>query len=352
MRGDGCLMGYLLLIPISLFADENGQTGRRSAPASPQSTDLRNSPHMILFEAYDQDNWNLFVINANGSDRHNLTRTRDVHEMYPQASPDGRHICFLQDIQQDGQTTRSVYYMNADGNERTLVADRARQPCWSPDGSRIAFVAQEFKRFNIDDYASKGLYFYDLRTATTTEHVNKKIHHLYGLTWSADAEWIVSTVHGGMGFGHAILAIPLAGNKVHDLKIRGCRPCLSPDGRKITWSRNDHTICVADIMLRSNAASVSNVVVVHQEKNLHLYHPDFSPDGRYVSFSVGPGGRVRRNGPGTHTQVAEMVGVRGKWDLFVKRADGSGPAVQLTHDAGMSNKESEWIRGTFTTSDP
>jgi len=86
-------------------------------------------------------------------------------------------------------------------------------------------------------------------------------------------------------------------------------------------------------------------VVIHQEKKLHLYHPDFSPDGKYVSFSVGPGGRVRADGPGTHTQVAEMVGVRGKWNLFVKRVDGSGPAMQVTHDEDMSNKESEWIRG-------
>lgn len=307
-------------------------------------TELQSSPHRILCEAYVDNNWELIVMNAGGTDRKNLTNTPDVHEMYPQASPDGSKICFLADVGQDGDTLRSVYYMNADGTGRVMVAERARQPCWSPDGTKIAFVPQEFKRFRIDDYVSKGLRIYNLKTGQTAEHPNEKIHHLYGLSWSADGKWIVSTVHGGMGYGHAILAIEIDGDKVFDLKIPGCRPCLSPDGKRVTWSRNDHTICVADVELTSSGAKVSNVTVVHQEKKLHLYHPDFSPDGKFISFSVGPGGRVRASGPGTHTQVAEMVGVRGQWDLFVRRASCEGPVVQLTHDANLSNKESEWIR--------
>jgi len=308
-------------------------------------TELQSSPHGILCEAYVENNWELLVMNADGSGLKNLTNTPDVHEMYPQVSPDGSKICFLADVEQNGDTLRSVYYMNADGTERVLVSERARQPCWSPDGTKIAFVPQEFERFRIDDYVSKGLRIYDLKTRQTAEHPNKSIHHLYGLNWSADGNWIVSTVHGGMGYGHAILAIEIDGDKVFDLKISGCRPCLSPDGKRVTWSRDDHTICVADVQLTSSGAKVSSVAVVHQEAKLHLYHPDFSPDGKFISFSVGPGGRVRANGPGTHTQVAEMVGVRGPWNLFVRRASCEGPVLQLTDDASRSTKESEWIRG-------
>jgi hypothetical protein len=40
-----------------------------------------------------------------------------------------------------------------------------------------------------------------------------------------------------------------------------------------------------------------------------------------------------------------MIGVRGKWDVYLKRADGDGPAMRLTQDETLSNKESEWIRG-------
>ena len=314
-------------------------------PRNPSSDDKPEvTKHRLLFEAYENDNWDLFIMHGDGSGRRNLTNTPDVHEMYPQASPDGSRICFLADVQQDGDTLRSVYYMNADGSGRTKVAEKARQPCWSPDGTRIAFVKQFYDRFRVEDHVSKGLFIHNLESGRTSKHINEKIQHLYGLSWTGDGVWIVSTVHGGMGYGHAILAIEVGGKRVHDLKIGGCRPCLSPDGRQVTWSRDDHTICVGDVELTKTVGKVLNVRVLEQRKKAHLYHPDFSPDGKHIAFSVGPGGRVLADKPGTHTQVAEMVGVRGKWNVFVKQADGEGNAIQLTDDESLSNKEPEWLR--------
>ena len=161
------------------------------------------------------------------------------------ASPEGRKICFLADVSKSGKTIRSVHYMNADGSGRKRVAQKVREPCWGPDGTKIACCKQEFSKFNVTDYVSKGLYIYDLKTSATRQHPNEKIHHLYVMNWSPDNKWFVSTVHGGMGFGHAILALQADGNRVVDLKTGGCRPCLSDDGKKITLSRDDHTICVA-----------------------------------------------------------------------------------------------------------
>lgn len=305
--------------------------------------ELGRSAHKIVFEAYVDNNWELFVMNADGTERRNLTNTPKVHELYPQASPDGRKICFLVDQPRGRDTLRSVYFMNLDGSGRTLVADKARQPCWSPDSRKIAYLPQEFKRFHIADYVSKGLVIYDLQTGRKTPHANSRIHHLYTLNWSSNGRWFVATVHGGMGFGHAILAIEANGNGVFDLKIPGCRPSLSPDGKRVTWSSNDHTIEVADIDLAGSTPRVSNRRIIDRRKKLHLYHPDFSPDGRFISYSIGPGGRVAAKGPGTHTQVAEMVGVCGPWDLFVKRADGSGSPLRLTKQPELSNKESDWL---------
>jgi len=319
-----------------------------------QSTELLAElgavPHKILYETYDQDNWELFIMNADGSGKRNLTNTRNIHEMFPQASPDGTKICFLADVLKDGDTVRSVYYMNADGTDRKLVAEKARQPCWSSDGKKIAFVKQEFERFNIADFASKGLYFYDPATGETTEHSSndhldekKRIHHLYNLACSADGKWIVSTVHAGMGYSHGIIAVEVDGDRVLDLRIEGCRPNLSPDSTKITWSMDDRTVCVADIDFSAPEPKVTNRRILDRRPKLHLYHPDFSPDGKYVVYSVGPGGRVPANGPGTHTDLAEMVGIRGKWNLYLKRVDDNSPGVQLTTGESGTNKEPEWL---------
>ena len=331
-----CLCISLLVLAIS-------PAGAEDSAEETLRAELRALPHKILFERYDQDNWELFLMDADGSNARNLTQTPEVHELYPQAAPDGSKICFLVDVEQDGDTLRSVYHMNADGTGRTLVAPKARQPCWSPDGTKIAYVNQEFDRFRIADFDSKRVYFYDLASKKTTAHPNAAIEHLYNLNWSADGRWIVTTVHAGMGLRHGIIAIEIGGTGFCDLKIPGCRPCLSSDGKRVTWSPNDHTVNVAEVDLAGAEPQVSGVRALANDKVLHLYHPDFSPDGKYVTYSVGPGGRTQATGPGTHTEVAEMVGVPGRWNIYLKRTSGEGPAIALTHDESLCNKESEWL---------
>ena len=326
-----------------LIAAATGWADEKPEPPDVLREELRALPHKILFERYDEDNWELYVMNADGSGQRNLTQTPGVHELYPQASLDGTKICFLADIEKDGDTLRSVYCMNADGTGRRLVAEKARQPCWSPDGAKIAFVKQEFDSFKIADYVSKRLYFHDLKTGETTEHPNEEIYHLYNLNWSANGRWIVSTVHAGMGFSHAIAGIEVDGMAFYSLGVSGCRPCLSADGTMMTWSPGDHQVNACDIDLSLAEPKLSNIHEVARHESLHLYHPDFSPGGKYVTYSVGPGGRTQAAGPGTHTEVAEMIGVRGKWNLFLRRATGKGPAIQLTDDEASANKESEWL---------
>jgi Tol biopolymer transport system component len=261
--------------------------------------------------------------------------------MYPQASRDGSKICFVVDAEVEGKKVRSVHYMQADGSGRRLVARGARQPCWSPDGRTIAYLKSEFPVFNVQDFATKQLVFYDLSRDRHRPHPNPKLHHLYNICWAPNGRWIVATVHGGMGFGHAILAIATEGDAVVNLKIGGCRPDLSPDGKRIVWGKDDHTIGIADIDLESSRPKITNIRnLVRDEK--HLYHSDWSPDGKYVAFSRGPGGRQPARGPGTNRGIAEIVSVRAEWDLCVIPALEKSPWLQLTSD-GKSNKEPDWI---------
>ena len=50
---------------------------------------MKRLPNKILFETFQEDNWDLFVANADGSEPVNLTHTPDVDELYPHASNDG-----------------------------------------------------------------------------------------------------------------------------------------------------------------------------------------------------------------------------------------------------------------------
>ena len=301
---------------------------------------LRVSPHFLLHETYRDGNWEIALRRSDGSQGRNLTRTKDVHELYPKAAPDGSKICFVADETRDGKRVRSVYVMDRDGRNRKLVASNARQPCWSPDSKTIAYLAGEFSKYTVTDFATKGVFFHDVAKGTTTKHPNEKIHHLYNICWAPNGKWIVATVHGGMGYGHAMLALEIDGDGVHDLGIGGCRPDLSPDGTRITWGRDDHTIAVAEISLEVGVPKVTNQRAVVKDEQ-HVYHSEWSPDGRFIVFSRGPGGRVKADGPGTSRGLAEFVGVRAKWDLWVVRANGGAP-VRLTDD-GAANKEADWL---------
>jgi len=305
-------------------------------PAPRTAINLKNINCRIVYETFRETNgkknWELYVMKADGSNPVNLTNTPNSSEMYPHASPDGTKICCVADEMVGGRKVRNVYWMNVDGTGRVKVADNARQPCWSPDGKTIAYLPGEFTRYTIKDYATKGLVFYDVETGKRTEHPNNKLYHLYNISWSPNGKWFLATVHGGMGFKHAILAFKVDGMKIYDLTkfgVTGCRPEWSPDGKRMTWGLTDWDLCTADIDLTSGKPEVTNVHrVVKCEKDCEVYHTDFSPRGKYLTFSHGP-------------KAVEMVGGKAPgWNICI--TDLTGKWTVITND-GNHNKEPDWV---------
>src|SRR6266404_9650734 len=103
---------------------------------------LKALPFKIAFECYVNDNWEIFVMNADGSGAVNLTHTPKAQEHYPQVSPDGAWICFSVDEGEGRETVRSLWIMEIGGGNRRKLADYAREPFWRPDGKRIGFLPQ------------------------------------------------------------------------------------------------------------------------------------------------------------------------------------------------------------------
>jgi hypothetical protein len=321
---------------------------------APLKERLKGSPFKIAFEHYVDGNWEIFVMNADGSDLVNLTNTPNEHEHYPQVSSDGSKICFSVDEGEGRDAVRSLYVMDIDGGNRKKLADHAREPFWSPDGKVIGFLPQEYPKFNVMDYSTKGMSFYDLATGQISEHPNSaKLHHLYNPSFAKNGKWIVSTVHAGMGVEHAILAIEAKGDRIINLKIPGCRPCLSPDGKQIAWGSGDHEVVLAPIDLDSETPSVGQWRLRIQDKVNETYHVDWSPDSRTVSLSRGPASKGDPTKPGTFLAACEIVGVYAAgWNLCAVSAERDGVVdlnqatdadmLMLTTD-GCSNKESAWF---------
>jgi dipeptidyl aminopeptidase/acylaminoacyl peptidase len=344
-------------LAVALLAVGLGVTASATAAEPPPLREsLKALPFKIAYESYVNDNWEIFVMNADGSEPVNLTRTPGEHEHYPQVSPDGTKICFSVDRGEGRDTIRSLEVMDLNGQNRKKLADHAREPFWGPDSKVIGFLPQEYPRFNVTDYSTKGMSFYELATGQITLHPNStNLHHLYNPCFASNGKWIVSTVHAGMGFDHAILAIEAAGKRIVNLKIPGCRPCVSPDSRQIAWGAGDEVIAVAPIDFYADEPAVGPWrLQLKDEKKTKIYHVDWSPDAKFLSFSRGPDGKGDPTKPGTFQAACEIVGVHAQgWNLYAVSAERNGmlelnrateaDCATLTTN-GLSNKESAWFR--------
>ena len=345
----GLCSACLSLILLSALPTEASSQNRRSRnsrsngedPALPSQReplpaselDLRAIPHRIVYEskreADGDSNWEIFIIDADGSNMTNLTNTPDIDEHYPHASPDGTKILFVA-IEGEGRRdqSRNVYYMNLNGTGKTKVAENAYQPNWSGDGRSVAFMKGEYGRFSNSMTSNQGLAVFDLATGSIREHPEDGLRMLYNLTWSPDGDWFVATSRGGSR-GNLLFEANQPG--VRSLDIQGCRPDISPDGTQIAWGRTDQELRIATFNPSSSGNNVPDQKpVIACDRDKKVYHVDWSPDSKYLAFSYGSsrgGQAVGQDAAGWNICVYDIAA--GKW-------------VQITAD-GNHNKEPDWV---------
>ncbi len=340
------LLALLLLLSLSDAAASQSRRSREGRtrsddpslpsqrePLPKSELDLAAIPYQIVFEslkdAEGDSNWEILLMNADGSGRVNLTNTPNVDEHYPHTSPDGTKILFVAIEGESRQDrSRNVYYMNVDGSGKTKVAENAYQPTWSGDGRSIAYLKGEYARYSSSMTSNEGLVIYDLATQATRDHPEDGLRMLYNLTWSPDGDWFIATSRAGRR-GNILFDASRAG--LNSLSISGCRPDFSPDGGRIAWGRTDQELRIGIFNPSSSGNNVEDQkAVVAVDRKDKVYHVDWSPDGKYLAFSYGPsrgGQAVGQKASGWNINVLEIAS--GKW-------------VQITTD-GAHNKEPDWV---------
>ena len=102
----------------------------------------------------------------------------------PQLSPDGRQIIYERewiDKVHDGHVS-DVWIMNADGSRNRFLVDGS-SPLWSPDGTRIAYVAQ-------GEPSGSQIFVRWMDSEGTTSQVTRLTESPSGITWSPDGRSI------------------------------------------------------------------------------------------------------------------------------------------------------------------
>src|SRR5438132_4094909 len=199
----------------------------------------------------------------------------------PRWSPDGQRIAFLANATNEREAKRQLWVVSmAGGDPRKLtdVKEGVQQFAWSPDGSQIAFVSADEPAAN-EDKNNRSFEITDddflIREAVTPSHV-----------------WVIPS-NGGTArrVTSGAWSLPIA----HPPGPAPSPLSWSPDGKTlaITKRENPHekTPNISRVVLVDVATGTTKRLTTH---NLDESQPVFSPDGSRIAYWH-PQGGIREN---------------------------------------------------------
>jgi Tol biopolymer transport system component len=159
-----------------------------------------------------------------------------------------------------------IYTSNADGSDeqRLTTTGDNQEPTWSPDGRKIAFVSNRSGDYEIYVMDADGS---NPVNVTNAPGVDQHVD------WSPDGKRLV--------FIHQIELMTMAadGSDVHDLHQLGTFPAWSPDGREIAFTQGPGDAAISFI-----PAEGGPVTGIGDEKGVAVNDIVWSPDGTKLAF--------------------------------------------------------------------
>jgi Tol biopolymer transport system component len=179
----------------------------------------------IVFVSTVNDNRSLWVMNADGSNRRQLTSGSD--DRYPSVSPDGRHIVF--------RSLRSgllnLWRVGIDGSHLQQLSSQSSEdnlPCYTPDGKWIVFVSFRPGKGTVCKMPAEG--------GEAVQLTNK------ATSWPApspDGKLVACTDIEAPPGKHRVLILPIEGGEpTQVIELPGNSNAAigwTPDGRAITY---------------------------------------------------------------------------------------------------------------------
>ena len=159
---------------------------------SPDGRSIAYSEMRQLDPPFKRFGSDIFVVNANGSTRVNLTVNPAPMNISASWSPDGKKIAYVASPKPFlWLPPHNIHVMNADGSDSVMLTQEERwayewNPTWSPDSRRIAFARQTPDGFK--DIFSMNADGSDLRNLTQTHRVEEEYP-----AWSPGAQAVSST---------------------------------------------------------------------------------------------------------------------------------------------------------------
>jgi Tol biopolymer transport system component len=292
--------------------------------------------------------YDIYVMNDDGSNRTRLTNDPAMEDN-PCFSSDGSKIAFTSN--RSGKY--DIYVMKPDGSEVNRLTDDPSDdihPSFSPDGSKIAFSSNRNGNYSLYVMSADG----SNQTRLTYNPPDKTKHGIplsgdYCAVWSPDGSKIAFS-----SIDNTINSDPMEHTNIYVVNVDGSNvtrltnstgvvtdgfPSWSPDGSKIIFNHSPGGFPdkKGDIYMMN--ADGSNQIRVTSTVESEMM-PAFSPDGRKIAFVSVPASMADN----------QFEALPDRWEIFVMNADGSG-RTRLTNNTTTDLRPS-WGPAISTTTAP
>lgn len=202
----------------------------------------------------------------------------------PSASPSGREIVYLTDI--GGHSNLWVMRLDTgEARQLTFETDPKIQvgiPLWSPDGRSIAFYWKGENDFGYSTMLPDG------------SGLRQVLSKGWWVCWSPDSRWLY--YQDQQGPGRQLMKIPIDGGSPVVVRTENAMmPALSPDGATLYFIVEvPRATGAADFEIRSASpedapSRLVTRIAAHRMPDSGRFHPDISPDGRWLALPLNDG---------------------------------------------------------------
>jgi Tol biopolymer transport system component len=243
------------------------------------SKELHSKGWIIYSARTDKGDWDLFLMRPDGSDRTNITNTRQFNEAAARFSPDGRKILYYRmpknvAVDNNKYGIYDLVIANADGTNPVVWGNDYHWASWGPDGKRLACLS------------IKGIRLIDLSTKKTIKELSRR-GIVQQLVWSPDGKWFIGTANGLGQYWNIGRLNESTGeiNVVSETDRYNCTPDWLGDSRRVVYSRGIIPSVGGWAQLWVADGDGREKRVLYAEEGRHIYGGCVSPDGKYVLFT-------------------------------------------------------------------
>jgi len=257
----------------------------------------------IVFQSDREGPNRLFVMDVATRAQRRVGNPGEWVDEEPQWSPDGSRITFSST--RSGRGNYDIYVMQADGSGATQLTDGPapdQDPSWAADGKSIFFTSERDGR---------GEIYRVWLDSKKVDRVTRGLSRAIMPAASRDGRYMAYAAQLVMGFRIQLVDLTTGEERTIGSSGGACRPAFAPDTKELAF------VVLDAEPSRLEAVTETSRRTLIADRKLWSYYPEYSPDGRYIAFSVSP----------EHHQGED-------WDLAVTDATKPGQITKLTSGPG------------------